>query len=78
VYYLEPRIGYAEGTVLDVKKIGEAERDWEQKWSKFKSGTIIKIQPLNAALPARYRHQSSVITPDQYNEKQAVKLAITP
>ena len=69
MFYLEPRAGYVEGNVVDVKQVSEAEEDWNQNWSKFKHGTILKIQPTNKALPARYRHQSSVITPQQHEEK---------
>lgn len=60
--------GYVEGTVVEYKNVTQAEKDWEQKWSRQK-GTILKIRNDREPDTYRYRHTSAVITPAQYAEK---------
>ena len=61
--------GYVEGKVVEFKSIDEAEREWDQNWSR-KKGTILKIRCEHEPEIYRYRHTSAVITPDQFEEKQ--------
>lgn len=62
--------GYFKGKVTDFKTVPEAQEDWDQQWSHA-NGVILEIEPLEEVdeMRKKYRHLSSVLTPEGYKKK---------